>query len=157
MSVEKLFSILLKLLTLIAVTGIIILSMIIYALFFYQIFSLGQLFLDGSLKTEAVILKALKAIDVVLLGVIFFIIGLGLYELFIRPIDHLPEWFEIKNIDHLKAMLIKVIIVVMGVSFTGRIITWDGYTDLLGYGIGTGVVILALSYFLKIKFKGDEK
>ncbi|NND07964.1 MAG: YqhA family protein, partial [Saprospiraceae bacterium] len=66
---------------------------------------------------------------------------------------NLPEWFRMKDIDQLKSMLIKVTIVVMGVSFTGRIVTWDGSTDLLGYGIGLGVVILALSYFLNVKIK----
>ncbi|MEL6721107.1 MAG: YqhA family protein, partial [Bacteroidota bacterium] len=104
-----------------------------------------------------IILKALKAIDLVLLGVIFFIIGAGLFELFIKPIDNLPDWFQMKNIDQLKAMLIKVIIVVMGVSFTGKIVTWDGETDLLGYGIGLGIVVFALSYFLKIKIAEEEK
>jgi hypothetical protein len=54
-------------------------------------------------------------------------------------------------------MLIKVIVLVMGVSFTGRIVTWDGETDLLGYGIGIGVVTLALSYFLKVKSGKEEE
>jgi uncharacterized membrane protein YqhA len=77
--------------------------------------------------------------------------GIGLFELFVGAIDNLPGWLVIKDIDELKSMLIKVVIVVMAVSFTGKIVTWDGETDLLGYGLGLGVVIFALSFFLKVK------
>ena len=115
-----------------------------------------ELIISGKPKEGEVILKSLKAIDSVLVGVIFFIIGLGLFELFIQPIDNLPEWFHMKDIDQLKAKLIKVIVVVMGVSFTGRIVTWDGSTDLLGYGIGLGAVMFALSYFLSVKMQKEN-
>ena len=59
-------------------------------------------------------------------------------------------------IDQLKAMLIKLIVVVMGVSFTGRIVTWDGSTNLLGYGAALAAVVLALSYFLNVKIKEEK-
>lgn len=151
LKITKVFSVLLKIMTLIAVLGIIMLSIAIFCFSFYQIFDLGSMFFIGDLDTGKVIVKSLKAIDSVLLGVIFFIIALGLYELFIEPIEGLPEWFSMKDIDQLKAKLIKVIIVVIGVSFAGRIVTWDGQTNLLGYGIGMGAVIFALSYFLSVK------
>lgn len=129
----------------------------VYLYSFYEIIGVIKTIFFEKPEEGEVILKALKAIDAVLLGVIFFIIGLGLFELFIHPIDNLPEWFQMKNIDQLKAMLVKVIVVVIGVSFTGRIVTWDGSTDLLGYGVGLGVVIFALSYFLKIKLKEEKE
>lgn len=155
--ITKVFSVLLKLLTLIAVLGIIIISIAMFCFSFYKIFDLGRMFFLGDLDTGKVIVKSLKAIDSVLLGVIFFIIALGLYELFIEPIEGLPEWFSMKDLDQLKAKMIKVIIVVVAVSFTGRIVTWDGNTNLLGYGIGIGAVIFALSYFLNVKFQKDDK
>ncbi|MEN0048378.1 MAG: YqhA family protein [Bacteroidota bacterium] len=157
MKAQNIFGILLKVVSFLAVLGVTALSIGIFVYSFYEIFKVIEAIGSEYSKEGEVILKALKAIDLVLLGVIFFIIGTGLFELFIKPIDNLPDWFHMENIDQLKAMLIKVIIVVMGVSFTGRIVTWDGETDLLGYGIGLGIVILALSYFLKIKIVEEDK
>lgn len=151
MKLQHILGILLKAFTFLAVLGIIILAIGLYFYSFYEIVGVMKAIFSGDAADGIVILKALKAIDAVLVGVIFFIIGLGLFELFIHPIDNLPEWFKVENIDQLKAMLIKVVVVVMGVSFTGRIITWDGNSELLGFGVGLGAVILALSYFLSVK------
>ena len=151
MKASNLFGILLKGLSLIAVIGILALATGIFLYSFYEIFKVIETIIQNQASNEEIILKALKAIDLVLLGVVFFIMGIGLFELFIKSLEDLPDWLVIKDIDQLKSMLIKVVIVVMGVSFCGRIVTWDGETDLLGYGIGLGVVIYALSYFLKVK------
>lgn len=139
-----------------AVIGVIVLAIGVYFYSFYEIANVIVLIASKNPSDGEVILKSLKAIDSVLIGIMFFIIGLALFELFIKPIDNLPDWFHIKNIDELKALLVKVLIVIMGVSFTGRIVTWDGSTDLLGYGISLGVVILALSYFLSVKIKEEK-
>jgi uncharacterized membrane protein YqhA len=135
---------------------VLILAIGVYFYSFWEIVKVIKTIVFEQPEGGEVILKSLKAIDAVLLGVIFFIIGLGLFELFISPIDNLPEWFQMKNIDELKAKLIKVIVVVMGVSFTGRIVTWDGSTDLFGYGVSLGIVILSLSYFLNVKMKEEK-
>ena len=152
---------LLKVFTFLSVLGVLVLAIGIYFYAFYEVAQVIKTIVQGSAEEGEVILKSLKAIDAVLIGVIFFIIGLGLYELFIEPIDNLPDWFHMKDIDQLKSMLVKVTILVMAVSFTGKIVTWDGATDLMGYGIGLGIVILALSYFLNVKIRekksGQEK
>ncbi|MEM9888555.1 MAG: YqhA family protein [Bacteroidota bacterium] len=157
MKLQNIFGILLKFVSFLSVIGVIVLAIGVFFYSFYEIYKVIETILKAYSSEGEVILKALKAIDLVLLAVIFFIIGTGLFELFIRPIDNLPDWFHMKNIDQLKGMLIKVVIVVMGVSFTGRIVTWDGKTDLLGYGIGLGVVIFALSYFLRVKMEEKEE
>jgi len=155
MKAQNLFGILLKIISFSAVIGIIVLATGVFFYSLYKVYNVLQIIFVGFSGEEEIILKALKAVDLVLLGVVFYIIGVGLFELFITQIENLPEWLSIKNIDELKGMLIKVVIVVMGVSFTGRIVTWNGETDLLGYGIGLGIVIFALSFFLKVK-KDDE-
>ncbi len=145
------FGILLRFLSFLAVVGIILLATSIFAYSFYEIYNvIRTIFVDHGDETK-VILKALKSIDMVLLGVVFFIMGVGLFELFVASIDNLPEWLIIKDIDQLKTMLVKVIIVVMAVSFAGRIISWDGESDIMGYGLGLGAVIFAMAYFLRVK------
>lgn len=156
MKLQNIFGFLLKLFTFVAVLGIVTLAIGIYFNSFYEIVQVIKTIVFEKPEEGEVILKSLKAIDSVLLGVIFFIIGLGLFELFIGPIDNLPNWFHMKDMDQLKTMLIKVIVVVMGVSFTGRIVTWDGSSDLLSYGIALAAVVFALSFFLKVK-NNEEK
>jgi uncharacterized membrane protein YqhA len=153
---QNILGFLLKIFTFIAVIGVIVLAIGVFFYSLYEVLIVIQTIIFEKPEEGEVILKSLKAIDAVLLGVIFFIIGLGLFELFISPIDNLPEWFHMKDIDQLKSMLIKVVVVVIGVSFTGKIVTWDGSSDLLGYGVGLGAVVFALSYFLNVKMKKEK-
>ncbi|RNC71353.1 MAG: YqhA family protein [Desulfuromonadales bacterium] len=102
---------------------------------------------------KALVLTFIEAIDVFLLGVVFYIIALALYELFIDDTIPLPEWLVIHNLDDLKYKLVGVLIVVMGVLFLGQAMRWDGQPDLLGFGVSTALVIAALTWFLSLKGK----
>ena len=157
MKPQNIFGLLLKVLSFFAVLGILALSIGIIGYAVYEIIGVLQTILKNYTTADdnKIVISVLKSVDLVLLSVVLFIMGVGLFELFIKPIDNLPKWLIIKDIDDLKSMLIKVIIVVIGVSFTGKIVTWDGITDLFGYGVGLGAVIFALSFFLRVK--GEEK
>ncbi len=96
-------------------------------------------------------LEFIEIVDLFLLGTVFYIIALGLYELFISTNIKVPAWLSISNLDDLKNKLVKVVIVVLGVLFLGQIIGWDGERDLLGFGAAIAIVIAALSYFLSVK------
>lgn len=93
--------------------------------------------------------------DLFLLGVVMYIIALGLYELFIDDTVPVPHWLEVHNLDDLKAKLISVVIVVMSVLFLKQIVTWDGDRNLLNFGGGIALVIAALTYFLSSKSGKD--
>jgi uncharacterized membrane protein YqhA len=89
--------------------------------------------------------------DLLLLGVVMYIIALGLYELFIDDTVPVPHWLEIHSIDDLKAKLISVVIVVLGVDFLKQVVSWDGERNLLTFGGGIALIIAALTYFLSSK------
>ncbi|MEM8762682.1 MAG: YqhA family protein [Bacteroidota bacterium] len=125
------------------------LAVIIYA--FSEGAHVIQHILDFSASEANVISEAMGILDLILLSFSIFITSIGIFELFVSSIPDLPDWLQITNFDNLKGMLVKVIVVVMGISFMGRAVTWDGQEELLGYGIANGVVILALSYFLNGK------
>jgi uncharacterized membrane protein YqhA len=93
-------------------------------------------------------LTFIEIVDLFLLGTVFLIIGLGLYELFISDDLDLPGWLVIRTLDDLKHKLIGVIIVVLAVLFLGQVVAWDGERDILGYGVAVAVVIAALTWFL---------
>ena len=104
---------------------------------------------------KALALEFIEIIDLFLLGTVFYIVAIGLYELFISTNIKVPAWLTIKTLDDLKNKLIAVVIVVLGVLFLGQVVGWDGERDLMGYGIGVAVVIAALTYFLSNK-SGDK-
>lgn len=97
---------------------------------------------------KALALAFIEVVDLFLLATVFYIIALGLYELFISPTLALPEWLVIRDLDDLKNKLTGVVIVVMAVLFLGQVVTWDGERDLLRYGAGIALVVAALTYFL---------
>jgi uncharacterized membrane protein YqhA len=101
-------------------------------------------------------LSFIEVVDIFLLGTIFYIVALGLYELFIDDTVKLPDWLQIHDLDDLKSKLIGVVIVVLGVLFLGQVVTWDGERDLLNFGIAVAVVIATLTYFLGLNAKKDK-
>jgi uncharacterized membrane protein YqhA len=103
-----------------------------------------------------VIYNAMGILDLILLSFSIFIVAIGIYELFVAPIEQLPNWLQVDDLDALKDMLIKIIVPVMGITFLGRVVGWNGEDDLLSYGLAIAAVVVALSYFLSIKSNKKE-
>ncbi len=96
-------------------------------------------------------LEFIEIIDLFLMATVFFIVGIGLYSLFIDQGLKLPDWLKIRTLDDLKNKLVSVVIVVLAVLFLGQAVTWDGARDLLGFGVAIAAVIAALTWFLGVK------
>lgn len=105
----------------------------------------------GGVKSKQLLLDTIEVIDVFLLSTVFYVIAVGLYELFIQDNLPLPEWLEFHDLDDLKSKLVAVIIVALAVLFLGQVVSWDGTRDLLGYGVANALVIGALTLFLNLK------
>jgi uncharacterized membrane protein YqhA len=100
-------------------------------------------------------LSFIETIDLFLLATVFYIVALGLYELFIDTNIELPIWLSIQDLDDLKHKLTSVVIVVLGVQFLSAAIEWEGH-DILSYGIAIALVTASLSYFLSQKSKKSK-
>lgn len=111
----------------------------------------------GAIKAKQLLLDVIELIDLFLLSTVFYVISVGLYELFIQDNLPLPEWLEFHTLDDLKDKLVAVIIVALAVLFLGQIVSWDGQRDLLGYGVAIALVIAALTYFLNQKSSKNGK
>ncbi|HEX8237599.1 MAG TPA: YqhA family protein [Abditibacteriaceae bacterium] len=119
----------------------------------------AQTLMKGTISSKgakALALAFIEVVDLLLLGTVFYIIALGLYELFIDDRVPVPHWLQIHDLDDLKSKLISVVIVVLGVLFLGQVVTWNGERDLLGFGAAIALVIGALTYFLSSKTKKDK-
>ncbi|HEY9660585.1 MAG TPA: YqhA family protein [Allocoleopsis sp.] len=111
----------------------------------FQAIANGGVSSDGA---KQLVVSLIEVIDLFLLGTVFYITALGLYELFIDDRIKVPEWLEIHTIDDLKGKLISVIVVVLGVLFLGKAVTWNANSDLLTFGGSIALVIASLTYFL---------
>lgn len=110
---------------------------------------IGGLIGSGEISAKETIVAFIEVADMFLLGVVLYIISLGLYELFIDPDLELPHWLEFRNLDDLKHQLVAVVIVVLAVLFLGKAIHTDSAQDLFWSGAGIALVVAALAYFLK--------
>ena len=144
-------------LILIAVIGSLVASLVLLAYGGLEvIFILARAFSEITIDAKVdkgLILTFIEVVDLFLLGTAFYIIALGLYELFINDRINLPAWLEIHDFDDLKGKLISVLVVVLGVLFLGQAANSKGDANLLAYGVAIALVIAALSYFLSQKTK----
>ena len=104
---------------------------------------------------KQLVLDCIELVDLFLLATVMYITAIGLYELFVDNTLPLPAWLEIRTLDDLKNKLVSVVVVVLGVAFLGQVVSWDGQRDLLGFGASIALVIVALTYFLSQKAKGN--
>jgi len=99
---------------------------------------------------KQVMLYFIEIFDLFLLGTVMLIMALSLYELFFDSDLKLPARLEIHTFEDLKSNLVTVVIVVMAVTFLGQIVSWNGESDLLGFGVVVAFVIAALNFYLLI-------
>ena len=97
----------------------------------------------------------IEAVDGFLLGTVFYIVALGLYELFVDDTVTLPAWLVVRGLEDLKNKLVGVVVVVLSVLFLGQAVSWDGQRDLLGFGAAIALVIAALTLFLSKGTKNE--
>lgn len=95
----------------------------------YTIINDNPLFSEniGNLDHKKMLYTLIGAIDLYLIAIVLLIFGFGIYELFVSKIDVANPSFsdtilDVENLDELKNKIIKVIIMVLIVSFFERIL-----------------------------------
>ena len=106
---------------------------------------------------ERLAVAFIQLTDVFLLGVVLYIVALRLYELFVDPDLPLPNWLRIADLDELKEKLVGVIIVLLGVTFLGKVVTWTGDDNILPLGAAIALVIGALGFVFVTTVRSRRK
>lgn len=107
--------------------------------------------------TKSAVSHLVSAIDYYLIGTVFLIFGIGLYELFISKID-VAENDEtssrvliIHDLDQLKEKIAKVVIMVLIVTFFKYAININ-YTEMINLlYLSIGILLIAVSIYLTHK------
>jgi len=103
------------------------------------------------------LIELLEIINTMLKGVIFYIIGVGLYNLFVIPVN-LCVQFGVSSFNDLEEKVISVVIVIFAVQFLKYLTISENAIDILYYGLAITVVTLALVAFLRfvIHYKDND-
>jgi uncharacterized membrane protein YqhA len=88
--------------------------------------------------------EVVEVADAFLLGVVMFIIAIGLFQLFINPQLEVPKWLRVSSLSDLKENLLAVTIVLLGISFLGRVVEWEGDKNIIYYGVAIAAVLIPL-------------
>ena len=94
--------------------------------------------------------NSIQIIDIFLVATVFYLISLGLYELFIAKAP-LPGWVEIRNLDDLKTKLLGLTVIALAVIFLGYALALTKGTSILELGAAIGIMIAAISAYLWVK------
>src|SRR5215217_2924112 len=98
----------------------------------------------------------IELIDLFLLGTVLYIVALGLYELFIDDKLPMPRWLLIRDLNDLEDKLLGVVIVLLGVTFLGKVVTWDGDKNIVYFGVAIAAVIAAVGGYAAITRKEHD-
>jgi uncharacterized membrane protein YqhA len=100
-------------------------------------------------------------IDLFLIGATLLISAVGLFELFVKEIHlhestPIPSWLQMRDLNDLKARVIAMVVLVLGVSFVEVVVDGPSGRYALDLGTGTAVVIVALTTFLRLGGHGGD-
>jgi uncharacterized membrane protein YqhA len=100
-----------------------------------------------------------KVIDVVLIGIVLFIVAVGLEELFMgglaaRRTAWLPSWLAIHSLDDLKELVLSTLVLVVVVTFVDAVVSSAGNLQVLELGGATGAIVVAIAIYLRIAAGG---
>jgi uncharacterized membrane protein YqhA len=103
----------------------------------------------GNCNAKELALVAIQALDLFLLATVSWLTAAGLYTLFIDPSARTSLRAGVESLDDLKAKLIGVVVLALGVLFLGEALGWSSGPDLLYFGLAIAGVILALGLFIQ--------
>jgi uncharacterized membrane protein YqhA len=139
-------------LIIIAVLGSLLASMLVMFFGVYDLVYISvQILQEGAAARDVakkVAVGAIELVELFLLGTVLYVVGLGLYQLFINKDIQLPAWLEIATLDNLKERLLATVLVMLGVSFLGYAVTWNGDWNIIAIGAAIGIVIIGIAYTL---------
>jgi uncharacterized membrane protein YqhA len=99
---------------------------------------------------ERLAVDLIQLTDVFLLGTVIYLVGLGLHLVFVNPNLAAQPWVAVEDLDSLKALLVRVIVVLVGVTFLGSFVEHADEIPILELGIATALVVAAFTLVILV-------
>lgn len=109
----------------------------------------------GELNSTDLTVQFLEIVSVLLKAVVFYIIGVGLYSMFIAPLN-LTVALGVESLYDLESKIVSVVIVILGVTFLEHFIEWTQPLETLMFGAALAVVVAALVLFQRYTHQARE-
>lgn len=91
----------------------------------------------------------LEVVSTMLKAVVFYLIGIGLYSLFITPLN-LTSSLGVESLADLEQKVVSVIIVILGVTFLEHFVRWEKALDTLYFAGALALAGGALVFFQRV-------
>ena len=92
----------------------------------------------------------LSIIENYILSITFYILALGLYELFIgNAIPKKLSWIKITNINDLKSLLSKMCVLFLCIMIIQKITEWKNPLEMLYFGVVASLICVILIFYAK--------
>ncbi|MDV6376312.1 YqhA family protein [Deinococcus arenicola] len=110
---------------------------------------------DGKFEATPLTIAFLEIVATMLKAVVFYIIGVGLYSLFIAPLN-LTVSLGVETLSDLEDKIVSVVIVILAVTFLEHFVRWDKPLETLQFGVALAAVVLALVFFQRHSHEAKE-
>ncbi|HYI23963.1 MAG TPA: YqhA family protein [Thermomicrobiales bacterium] len=145
---------------LLAIAGVSIasISMLVYSII-VLVRVVIHAFLRTSYNLEAakhLAVELIELTDFFLLGMVLYVVGFGMYQLFIDPDAVAAPWMRVTSLDQLKSQILNVIVVLLSVTFLGSALEWNGDQDIIWFGGTIAVVIIAMSIYSYLHSRNEH-
>lgn len=117
--------------------------------------SWGEFAARGEAGSTEQIVESLAVIGVMLRAVVFYLIGVGLYSLFIAPLN-LTTALGVESLSDLETKVVSVVVVILAVSFLQHFVRWEQPFETMQFGLTMAAVIAALVLFQANSRRGKE-
>lgn len=100
----------------------------------------------GHIRSTELTVEFLEIVSVMLKAVFFYIIGVGLYSLFVSPLN-ITLALGVETLNDLEAKVISIVVVILSVTFLEHFILWQEPLETLQFGGALALVVAALVFF----------
>lgn len=105
-----------------------------------------QKMFNGTLHAADLTAEFLEIVTVMMKAVVFYLIGVGLFSLFITPLN-VTVALGVETLSDLEEKVINVIVVILSVTFLQHFIQWVKPLETFYYGASLAMVVVALMLF----------
>lgn len=135
---------------LLAVAAVLLVSMALFVLGAWtavlSVWHAAQSLATGQPNTVDLTVEFLEVVSTMLKAVVFYIVGTGLYSLFIAPLN-LTTALGVESLSDLETKIISVIVVIMAVTLLEHFIKWEQAMETLFFGVTLALVVASLVFF----------
>lgn len=97
----------------------------------------------------------LEIVSMMLKAVVFYLIGVGLYSLFIAPLN-VTAALGVETLGDLESKVVSVVVVIMAVTFLEHFIKWEEPAELLQHAAALALVVAVLVAFQFYNHRAKE-